>query len=62
MAKAKYGFVLYVSDNEILISTPQGEEALIDAYFTEGGRYMEDYDRRVTVEEYCDIAARLSVG
>lgn len=62
MTKAKWGIVLYVSDDEILISTPQGEEGLIDAYFTKGGRDLEDYDRKVTVEEYCDITARLAVS
>lgn len=39
--------VTYESDNEVLVTTLENEQELIRAYFTEGDRDLNEYDREV---------------
>lgn len=37
--------VVFVSDDEVIITTPQREEETLRDYFGSGGRNLDDYDR-----------------
>lgn len=41
-------YVVYSSDEEVILSTPEDEHLVIQEYFIEGGRSLEDYDRTVS--------------
>lgn len=38
---------------EIIVSTLEQEDEVIQDYFTDGGRVLEDYDREVSDEPVC---------
>lgn len=52
--------IIYLSDDETIVTTPSEEKATIKAFFVEGGRDIEDYDRS---EHYgaASITPRLKV-
>lgn len=37
--------ISYTSDTEVIICTEEKESTVIEEYFTQGGRKLEDYDR-----------------
>jgi len=53
-------YVVWSSDDEIIICTLADEHKLIRDFFEEGGRNKEDYDRSTT-REIPFINARLSL-
>lgn len=38
-------FVTYASSNEIIVTTISREHKMLELYFKEGGRYVDDYNR-----------------
>ena len=40
-------FIVYSSDDEVIITTPEGEPQTLTEYFDKGGRDKDDYDREV---------------
>ena len=48
--------VVYVSDDEVIITNSADEVETVRLYFTEGGRNLDEYDR----EEIKDRAAAVS--
>ena len=56
-------FVLYVSLDEVLVTTEELEQAAIKQWFTDGGRDIEEYDRKETLsgETAVGITSRMRV-
>lgn len=46
-------YVIYSTEEEMLISALEQEHQLIDEYFTKGGRTLDDYDRNESSEPIC---------
>ena len=53
--------VVYSSNDEVLVMTAEDEQDMIDEYFTEGGRDLEDYDREIVRDGLIRIRNRFLV-
>ena len=52
-------FIIYECDDEVLVTTPENEPALLEVWFKEGGRNVEEYDRSISNEVAVQVNARL---
>jgi hypothetical protein len=55
-------FIVYSSDDEVIITTPDDEPKTIVDYFDNGGREKDDYDREVVNSSALNIRNRLVCG
>jgi hypothetical protein len=53
--------VVYSCYEEVIVCTPEQEQEMLKVYFTNGGRDLEDYDRKVT-QEPVQILSRMLVA
>lgn len=53
--------IVYASDDEMLICTPDSEPQMLLEYFEQGGRDLEDFDREVRRDGVINITPRLKV-
>jgi len=51
--------VVYVSDSEVLVCTPDNEMETLKQYFTDTGRDLDDYDRHEEHDVAVKVEARL---
>lgn len=54
-------FVTYSNDKEILICTLKNEHILLENYFGEGLRSLDDYDRDLIKEKVIEIRSDLKI-
>jgi len=40
-------FIVYASDDELIVTTTEDEDETVKAYFEEGGRDINEYNREV---------------
>jgi len=52
-------FIVYSSLAEVIVCLPNNEDAIIDLYFTKGGRDIESYDRKETYDTSVQIESRV---
>ena len=52
--------ITYTGHDEVLVCTPESEPELIQAWFEEGGRNTDDYERDVSSLGIVEIAVRLT--
>jgi len=52
-------FVVFSSNDEIIITTPELETQVLDDFFINGGRVMEDYDREEVDEVGVEVSSRV---
>ena len=50
--------IKYSTESEILVTTADREQELLQLYFVEGGREVEDYYRE-EIEDFVEISSRL---
>ena len=54
--------VSYASSQEFIVTTSENEQEMLRVWFKEGGRDLEDYDRREHgTDEAVSINARLTI-
>lgn len=53
--------IVYASDDEMLICTPDSEPQMLREYFKQGGRDLEDFDREVRSDGMINITSLLKV-
>jgi len=51
-------FIVYSSNDEVIVCLPNDEDATIKLYFTDGGRDIEEYDRNETYDLSVQIESR----
>lgn len=58
----KTKFIVYteVSGHEILVTTPESEPQLLEEYFDNGGRELDDFDRTVVLDCGVEIHTRMN--
>lgn len=44
-------FIIYINNQEVIVCTPETESETLKIWFEEGGRDVDDYDRRISNEE-----------
>lgn len=52
--------VVYENDGEVIVATKEKEPELIRDYFAEGGRYLEEYDRREVPDGVVAVTSRMA--
>jgi hypothetical protein len=57
---SKTQFIVYVSNQEIIVTTPQLEKQTIELFFTDGGRDIDNFDREEVQDEGIAIESSLS--
>ena len=53
--------ITFSSPDEVIVTTKENEPETVKAYFTEGGRNIQDYDREETDDLAIAITSRLMV-
>ena len=54
-------YVTYSNSEEAIVCLDVTEEETIRTYFTEGGRDLDDYDRKTVKEEAVLVSTRIEV-
>ena len=55
-------FIVYSSNQEVIVCTPKTEKKMLKEWFEDAGRELEDYDRDECTEAAVNIFATLRVS
>lgn len=55
-------FIVYASNDEVLVTTAELEEQMIREWFEEGGRSLDDYDREVHADAAVAVTASMRLA
>jgi len=54
-------FIVYTSDDEVIVTTKDNDKNTIKEYFDEGGRNIDDYDRDEIKDGAVAISPKMKV-
>ena len=54
-------FVIYDDGQEVIVTTPEAEPTMLQAYFEEGDRDKDNYDRTTSNEPQVAITSRVKI-